>query len=494
MSGSIEIVDTSVSTAEAQEAARGSLDFLAMLAMPTVYQYAFPPLFLAIWEWLTTNALKYREFPQLALGLPRGFAKTTVIKIYILFCILFTQKKFILVICANASLAENILADVEDMLDEANIKKVFGDWRLGIEKNTQSDKRFGYRGRNITLAARGAGSSLRGIVVKNSRPDIIIFDDIQTEEQAESQIQSENLERWMYGTAMKTKSPHGCTFIFIANMYRTKWSLLKRLKHNPEWLKFVVGGILEDGSSLWEELQPKEQLIREFKNDLAAGHPEIFYSEVLNDDTAMSSMLIDLSKIPEPPMSEGDIPAGSFILIDPATDKPGSDACSIGYAEVHNTIPVLMEVIEGHFSPGETIRTAVQLAISKGTSIIGIEGGAYQSTLAYWFRFICAQMGIEGIEAVEVLPGGRSKNTRIIEALRSYATGETSVGPRAKAAVHYQITQFNPLKKDNVDGILDLLTYMSKMLELYGAAIATRTILAAQQDTHIYTEDENCSF
>lgn len=89
----------------------------------------------------------------------------------------------------------------------------------------------------------------------------MIFEDIQTREQADSQIQSENLEKWMVGT-VKTKSPHGCAFIFVANMYPTKWSILRRLKANTNWTKFIAGGILADGTSLWEDLQPIAQLER----------------------------------------------------------------------------------------------------------------------------------------------------------------------------------------------------------------------------------------
>ncbi len=104
-----------------------------------------------------------------------------------------------------------------------------------------------------------------------------------TRADADSETVSTNLETWMFGTAMKAKSPEGCLFVFIANMYPTKWSLLRRLKHNPTWMKFIAGGILADGTSLWEDLQPIAQLLREFENDLSAGRPEIFYAEVLND-------------------------------------------------------------------------------------------------------------------------------------------------------------------------------------------------------------------
>ena len=478
---SLPTQEISASAQEIHDAAKNSLDFLAGIAMPLVYKYAFPPVFIAVWNWLTQYIFKGRDFSQLALGLPRGFGKTMVIKLFVLFTILFTSRKFILILCETTAKAKNIVADVIDMLDQPNIKTVFGDWRLGIETDTQELKKFGFRGRNIILMGAGVESGIRGITIKNERPDLMIFDDIQSRACAESQVQSENLEREMYGTAMKAKSPHGCLYIFIANMYPTKYSILRKLKSNPNWIKFIVGGILADGTSLWEDLQPIEQLKKEFQNDLLAGRPEIFYAEVLNDENASSNNLIDLSRLPILPCQDGDIPAGSYVIIDPSNNKKTSDNTAIGYVEVHEGYPVLMEVINDRLSPGETIRKALELCLIHGCSTVAIESVAYQASLCYWFQFICQQMGIVGIEAVEVYPGGTAKNSRILNILKSYAAGELFVHPNARTEVHLQITQFNPLKTDNVDDVLDLLTYMPKVLELYGSYIINMAIIQSQE-------------
>lgn len=481
--------EVAASTAEIQDVAKNSLDFLASLAMPAVFSFLYPPLFQAIWKWLLDFTNRTRDFSQLALGLPRGFGKTTLIKIYILYCILFTNKKFILVISSTATLAENILADVIDMLEEPNIKKVFGDWKLGIEKDTQSIKKFGFRGRNIILAALGAGTSLRGLNLKNQRPDVMIFEDIQTRECADSEIQSDALLRWMVGTAMKAKSPSGCIFIFVGNMYPTKHSILKKLKTNPTWIKFITGGILADNTSLWEELQPVEQLRAEFANDLAMGHPEIFFAEVLNDDEAVSLSLIDLSKLPPYETVQHELSAGNFIIIDPATDKADADAVSVGYFEVRNTLPVLIELIEGKLSPGDTIREAIRFCLKYNCRLVAIESNAYQYSLNYWFNVVCQQLGIQGIEAVPVYSGSLSKNSRILTMFKSYSAGEIFVAPECKAAVHMQIAQFNPLKRDNTDGLLDLLTYAPKVMSEFAPYVMSLGVIECEDYQNVIETD-----
>jgi len=477
-----EVHQIGASGEEVQALAKADLDFLAALIMPLVFKFNFPPVFKkGVWQWLLGFIHQTRIFPQLALGLPRGFGKSTLMKIFLIYCILFTSKKFILVVAATAKLAENILSDVVDMLEEPNIKNTFGDWKLGIEKDTQALKKFGFRGRNITLAAAGAETSVRGLNIKNERPDVMLFDDIQSRECADSEVQSASLESWLIGTAMKAKSPTGCMFLFVANMYPTKHSILRKLKNNPTWVKFIAGGILADGTSLWEELQPIQQLLAEFENDLAMGHPEIFYSEVLNDENTSANNLIDLSKLPEVPYEKGDIPAGNFIIIDPATDKLGSDEVSIGYFEIHDASPVLMELEEGRFSPGETIRKALNFALTKNCRLIAVEANAYQYSLLYWFEFICQQMGIVGIEAVPIYSGVRSKNARILEMFKGYASGELYSLDEAKLALHLQILSFNPMRRDNTDGVLDLMTYAPRVVQEYGEFVVASNIIETQE-------------
>ena len=100
------VEEVGVAVSEVQETARNSLDFLAALVMPTIFKFGYPPVFQAVWQWLTSQADVARAFYQLALGLPRGFGKTTLVKLFLIYCILFTEKKFILIISASAKLAE----------------------------------------------------------------------------------------------------------------------------------------------------------------------------------------------------------------------------------------------------------------------------------------------------------------------------------------------------------------------------------------------------
>lgn len=492
--------EASFTREEVIELAETSLDFLAGLCMPTIYQYAYPPVFLAVWDWLCTYARKERDFSRLALGLPRGFGKTTLIKIFILFCILFTKKKFILVLGANDDKAEEIIADVIDMLDEPNIKRTFGDWRVGLTKDTSRMKKFAFRGRTIILAGLGAKGSVRGLNVKNERPDIMIFEDIQTREQADSQTESDALFRWLLGTAIKAKSPHGCLYVFVANMYPTPHSILRKLKASSTWIKFITGAITEDCESIWEELQPIKQLLEEYKTDEEAGHPEIFHAEVLNDENASSVNKIDITKIKATTIDLSFPPEGKYIIIDPATDKPGANDTAIGLVYVYSGKPLLVKLVADVLSPLEAIQKALIIATEEGCKAICVESNAYQYTFLFWFNFVLEKLGIVGIELLELTTKGVPKNTRIKEGYKKLVSGDIGIVPELRGKVADQFSSWNPLKKDNKDDILDIVGYMEKPLAEYEDLIAfdildqTSYNMQNSLETDVVPAYLNCAF
>lgn len=486
--------EATYSAEQVRELAGNSLDFLAGIAMPTVYEFAFPPILLAVWGLLVSSIHKIHDFSQVALGIPRSHAKSTLIKLFVLYIILFTNRKFILIFAATAAKAENIVADISDFLDEINIIKSFGSWRPGIEMDRQDLKKFGFRGRNIIIAAIGAGGSVRGLNLKNERPDVIIFDDIQEKECADSEVQSKSLESWMVSTAMKAKSPRGCLTIFCGNMYPGPNSILKKLKKNPRWVSFTTGAILADGTALWEELRPLKDLLEELDNDIEMGQPEAFFSEVLNETDIAINSRIDLSKMGDWPWGEFELPQGKFLVIDPSPGKPGKDPTAIARVNVYDEKPGVIEIVEKILSPGGTIMTALLMCLKHNIKVIAIEGTAYQATLAYWFHKECERLGITGIEAVEVYHTQASKNSRITTMLKSLSAKEIILHPNVRSQVLHQIANWNPMKRDNQDGILDTLTYVPKVIEKYSDIIMSEeSIMVIEangaevvEDNHIF--------
>jgi hypothetical protein len=474
-----EITELSTSAAEAAQLSQQDLNFLGMLAAPEEFTYSFPSFYIALFSLLTAFRSKLERY---AIGIPRGFAKTTFIKLLCLWYILFSHKQFILIVGAAEDLAVNTLSDICDLLGSPNIRRLFGNWQAAVEVDTQALKVFHFRGRDIVLRAIGAGTAVRGINRKNKRPDVIIMDDVQKRETSENKELSDQLLKWILGTLMKARSNDGCTYIYVGNMYPQN-CILEKLKYNSQWTSFVVGGILADGSSLWEELRPIEELLSEYQSDAEMGHAEIFISEILNSTDIASASGIDVGKIPQLPeyFREAD-PEGSFIIIDPSSGKKGGDDCTINHYSVCDGIPILDQIEHGTFSPLETIQAAIKMGLEKNTRLIAVEGVAYQSTLLFWFEKYCEDQGISGFEFVELSPKGQAKNNRIKRGLLRLLSGEIYLGPATRSLVCTQIMEWNPLKVNNTDDIIDPIGYVEEVMRDHGHLVVKNIF---DVDSHI---------
>lgn len=452
------------------------LNFFAAIMLPEVYAFEFPPIFLAVWQLLTDNAHKQIGQDRIALGLPRGFGKTMLLKLYTAYLVLYTNRRFVLVVCNNQPLASNFLADVEDMLDSDNVKAIWGDWRIAMTQDNAVQKKFTFRGRPVVMAALGNGGSPRGLNIKFVRPDVIIMDDMQSREEAESSTVAAQGLAWMLGTLMKANNKFRCQFVFVGNMYPYQGSILKKLKNNPAWVSFICGAILADGQSIWPALRSVEDIMEELENDTSMGHPEIFFSEVMNDEEAGSRSGVDLSKIgiyEEPPAHLPAYPDSGFVIIDPAVGKKKNDAIAIGAIMIFEGIPVMWDLRVDSFNPMQQIMVSLELAITYGIGIILVESVAYQATLCFWMNYFIKQRGITGIQVGEIYPGMAAKNSRIISMLKDLTAPvpQAKLHPRVKTRFVHQITHFNPVRTRNEDDILDLLAYARHAIVQFGAAL-----------------------
>lgn len=473
-------------SADVIEAMRTDMDFFAGVVLPEDCTLQFPGFYLWIWAQLTGVLTKVRDFSKYAIGLPRGHGKTQVIKLLIIYAILFTNKKYILIVGSTAKKANAILSDVADMLDSPNIQTLFGQWRFDMDSDTQEKKVFTFQGRKIILEAAGQGTAIRGSNQGNSRPDLMIFDDSQTKECAESVVEATAFQKWFVGTALKAKSPKSCTFIYIGNMYKdlelvkgqgVYGCMLRNLQKSKAWVTFIIGAILADGSALWEELQPLKQLLEEYEQDKSLGQEDIFFAEVLNNPSGGKSYYIDTEKIVCQRDTVGIPHQGSFIIIDPATSKATVDKMVVHYFEMYDNRPVSTELLAEKFTAPMSVQESLSLAFRRGCKLIIVESNAYQFTLCEWFRFVLEQRGIQGIEIVE-MHTSKQKTGKILRVFKSFMADEIRTTPETDAAIKFQAVAFDPTKTNNEDDILDSCAMAHQ------AAMEFRALMVSQADLY----------
>ena len=461
------------------EVMQQDLNVLAQFTMPEVFTLDFPPLYCELYTMLLASARTPRSFDQYALGLPRGFAKTTFLKLFVLGLIQFTPASFIYIAASNETKARRILADIKSLLLAPNVRQIFGDYTESAFADRADFLHFAIKTpqgtKSVIIACTGAKGDPRGAAVDFKRPDFILLDDAQSKECAKSSAESATFRDWMFATLLKSKSEKGCLTVYIGNLYAEEGCVLRELRDSSDWTSIIVGAILADGQSLWPELKSREELITEFRRDVRAGNAHIFISEVLNNDTMDALTGFDYRKIPAwKPQYDSAPPDGKFLIIDPSGRKRNSDDTAILYVESRDSVLWARMVLHGVFNPLETIKYAIALALHTETRLILCEDIAYQDSLRFWFEEQIKELGLIGV--IEVAPinrGNMAKNAAIlgmfkdIQARDVYGEPLIGVHPQVLPDFLAEVKKFDPSTTRNIDNILDVVTYMRPAYERY---------------------------
>lgn len=457
--GPVAIHELNVDPAEAYERGKVDINFFAALMLPTVVVSPLPAFYVAIFQMLTNRTVEQMgRILRFALGLPRGHAKTTFIKILIAWMIAYDKIKFAVIICANMPLAEELLSDVSDMLGSENAELIYGKWTQQLTTDNKEMKKCLYHGNDIILVAKGADSAIRGINVKHRRPDLIFCDDAQTKECDDSPTESLKFRKRLVAT-FKIISPKGDRLIiYVGNMY-SDTCMLYQFKNSPKWISFITGAILENGEPLWPELHSLEELLDSYLHDVDLGEAEVWFAEVMNDPISKSVSLID-GHIPECPYDfEVEVPDGVFITVDPAGFRKASDDNVIVVHYVFDGKGTVRELDAGIKDPEELIQATLKLAIAHGASLIGIEDTAYQQTLLFWMEKYLKAWKITGIEVVPLKHKNRSKESRIRMFVAEVIASNYFIHAEARAAWLWQALKYKIGKADNSDDTLDATAY-----------------------------------
>jgi hypothetical protein len=489
-----ELVTGNFDPAEAYLRGQVDINFYASLALPSVMLSALPHFYIAAFQLLTSRGPEQiGKILRFALGLPRGHAKTTFIKIVISWLIVYDKINFALIICANEGLAEELLSDINDILMSPNMELVYGGWEEALTTNSKELKKAFYHDRPMILAARGAGSSVRGLNIKHTRPDLIFCDDMQTRENDESVAERTKLRRWMVATLFKLLAPRGDRLlIYVGNMYSTE-CILYQLQQNAAWISLVTGAILEDGTPLWPELHSLESLMESYFHDESLNEANVWFAEVMNDPhSAATSLLGDPLPLPDFDIHKVQ-PDGVYITIDPAGFRDVSDDNVIVVHGVYNGKGHIMDASAGIKNPKDLILEALDLAIHYGASVIGVESNGYQQTLAFWFRELMGPLGLSTISVVEIGSHGRSKETRIRQFIAELYTGSYYLAEKVRAAFIWQAMKYKLGQKKNRDDLLDACAYGLDMREEYWHLIKNN-LTSAKYITHARVQNNNTPF
>lgn len=196
---------------------------------------------------------------KLADAAPRGNAKSTIVSLALpIWAGLFAHKKYILLISDTASQANDFLQNIRsEFEDNYLLQEDFG----GVEGVVWTNSNI-ILTNGVRIQALGTGKRVRGRKHKEHRPDLIICDDLENDENVMSPDQRKKNEGWYFRALSKAGDEH--TDIFYVGTILHYDSLLSKLLKNPIYKTKKYQAVISWSTSpLWDEW---EKIIVDLEN------------------------------------------------------------------------------------------------------------------------------------------------------------------------------------------------------------------------------------
>lgn len=216
--------------------------------------------------------------------LPRGTGKTTLLSCALLYCIVKRLVRFPVAVGANQAAANQILRNILAIIENSPqmlecfpelaypIRECEGRWqRASLQhiKGVRTNVRFNAdrihlpdigTNRGATIVARGAGSSVRGLVdTDGSRPDWVIGDDLQKASTARSETQLDRLEKYLLEDIRGLSGSDTPLAVYIAATPLAPNDIVDRLSRRPD-VRTVRKPLVSSwpkNTKLWDEWTQK---------------------------------------------------------------------------------------------------------------------------------------------------------------------------------------------------------------------------------------------
>ncbi|MDO8654202.1 MAG: phage terminase large subunit [Undibacterium sp.] len=209
----------------------------------------------------------YKRLPELVdapegqhevIAAPRGNAKSTLVtQIFTIWCVVTGRKRYPLIIMDALDQAATMLEAIKAELEfnprlTMDYPKASGQgrvWQVGTI-TTNND---------VKIQAFGSGKRMRGLRHGPHRPDLVIGDDLENDENVRSPEQRDKLESWLKKTVLSLGPADDSMDVIVIGTILHYDSVLSRLLGNKLWKRRKFKAVIEwphrmDLWDKWEEI------------------------------------------------------------------------------------------------------------------------------------------------------------------------------------------------------------------------------------------------
>lgn len=250
-----------------------------------------------------------------AVEAPRGHAKSTNFTFKdSIHAAAYAYKHYEIILSDSSEQAEGFLADIKTEFEEnAALKEDFGDLEGRVWKSSVILLKNG-----VKIEAIGSGKKIRGRRHKQWRPDLIVCDDLENDENVNTADQRKKLRNWFYKAVSKAGDTY-TDIVYIGTLLHFD-ALLANVAKNPSYRTAKYQGVISfaENEALWDAW---EKIYTDLTNDSRQEDARAFYeaneAEMLQGTKVLWEEKLSYYDLMVIRISEGEASFNSEIQNDP---------------------------------------------------------------------------------------------------------------------------------------------------------------------------------
>lgn len=423
-----------------------------------------------------------------AHALPRGIGKTTLAKICVVKYITYLEHDYVIYLSATHPNASNYVKDIIATLRSPNYEAIYGAVEMIVEQTSFGMYQFWMnrytvnettgaitqRRVKVTIQSRGAGQAVRGLNINNKRPSLLIVDDVEKKEDNLVENNYKKLKAWFYGTMLKALDKRRATVMQIGN-FVSQVCLLRDHLESDAWESMRYGIIKQDGSSLWAELWPLEEIFDDYRLYQEQNELATWYAEMMNLPMPTSGGLIAMDQISYCATytaidSNHDY---AFITVDLAHSKQTwADATAVAVHIWTGQCWVIAQTVHKRGMNAIELHSVLRkLAVMWRVNYIGIESVGYQAAILPVYKYLDKLHNVTNL--IYVPCPARNSKTERLAAWSGLIMKKFYRIPMDQQKITSQLLGYDPTSATNDDDLIDACAHGPYMLQKYLGQIST---------------------
>lgn len=319
------------------------------------------------------------NWPQCAVMAPREHAKSTALTMdYILAEVMFRSSDYVVLVGSTEEFAQEQLGNIaEELHENIDLRNYFG--VKGFESEAKADLIVVMQdGHRFRVLCRGSEQRIRGRLWKGKRPNLLVGDDMEDDEQVENPDRRAKFRRWFFRAAKQALGRHGKTRVHGTILHDD--SFLNRIRKNKSWkhLYYKAHESFDDFSNiLWPDNWPEARLRgrqQEFIDDGdAAGYSQEFLNDPLDNSEAFLRREDFVAMTDRDYGTPKVICAAADLAVSKA-DKANRTSISIGGKDVNNILHFVDQRV-GRWDPVEWMEELFDVQMEHNPEVFWVEDG-----------------------------------------------------------------------------------------------------------------------